>query len=256
MRNWNDILKLPERCLLNRKITKAFFRRNFDLTLTDKNVLDKQIESISWLASLNPENMNIPSFVTDDVVYEEVQVIIVNVLPENFEDHFKIAEVVQKHIPYPILLCICTPEQMVWSTCNKRIKQNDSRKRVIDRRFFSQVILIHDKSSAQHEFLNSLVFSALLKTNLQDLYNSYTNRIFALQAAALNGTFAIRTQERTLADILLLESLEHIAREVKMLGNQARKETQLSEQVQLNVQIQNKRREITLLINEITDANG
>lgn len=254
MNEWNEILKVPERCLLNRKITKAFFKRNFELTLTEKNVLDKQIESINWLASLNSENTNIPPFVSDDVAYEEVQIIIVTTSQADFDrDHVKIAEVVQKHIPYAILLCVSAPEKMVWSTCNKRIRQNDKTKRIIEKRFFTQVIDIYQQNKVQSDFLNSLSFSGLAKTSLQDLYNSYTERIFALQAARLNGTFAIRTQERTQEDMLLLERLDALEQEVATLAQKAKKETQLNDQVQLNVQIQNKRREITRLKNQILE---
>ncbi len=254
MNEWNDILKLPERCLVNRKITKAFFKRNFELTLTDRNLLDKEIDSIHWLASLNPENTNIPSFISDDVTYEEVQIIIVTASQAEFDrDHFKIAEVVQRHIPYAILLCVCTPEKIVWNTCNKRIRQNETTKRIIEKRFFSEVIDTEQQSKVQSDFLKSLSFSALAKTSLQDLYNSYTERIFALQAARLNGTFAIRTQERTQADMILLERLEALQQDVSTLAQHARRETQLNNQIQLNLQIQNKRREITQLKNKILE---
>ena len=254
MNEWNDILRVPERCLVNRKITKAFFKRNFELTLTDKNVLDKQIDGINWLASLNPENTNIPSFASEDVVYEEVQILTVTTSQADFDrDHVKIAEVIQKYIPYAILLCVSTAEQMVWSTCNKRGRQNDKTKRIIEKRFFSQIIDMQQQSQTQRDFLNSLSFSALAKTSLQDLYISYTERIFALQAASLNGTFALRTQERTQVDMLLLERLEALEQEVTTLAQKAKKETQLNDQVQLNLLIQNKRREITLLKNKILE---
>lgn len=254
MNEWNEILKMPERCLLNRKITKAFFKRNFELTLTEKNVLDKQIENITWLASLNPENTNIPPFVSDNVAFEEVQIIVATTSQAYFDrEHVKIAEVIQRHIPYAILLCVHTPEKMVWSTCNKRIRQNDQTKRIIEKRFFSQLIDIQQQNEVQRDFLNSLAFSGLAKATLQDLYNSYTERIFALQAARLNGTFAIRTQERTKADMLLLERLEVLEQEVATLAQKAKRETQLNDQVQLNVHIQNYRREIARLKNQILE---
>jgi hypothetical protein len=74
-----------------------------------------------------------------------------------------------------------------------------------------------------------------------------------LQAASLNGTFALRTQERIQADMLLLERLEALEQEVTTLSQKAKKETQLNDQVQLNLLIQNKRREITLLKNKILE---
>ena len=64
MESLNQILQLPERCLVNKKITKAFFKRNFDLTLTERKLLDDSaiIIQIDWIASLKPNQINIEGF--------------------------------------------------------------------------------------------------------------------------------------------------------------------------------------------------
>ena len=243
-----DILQLPTRCLLNKKITKAFFKRNFDLTIAEKSLLDKQIVGIDWLASLSAENINVPSYLNEDITYEEVQMITVSYFGDNFvTDHFKIAELIHKHIPYAILLCIYNDEQMVWSTFDKRINQKDTNKRIIAKRHFTEVIPIQERTALQQDFLNSLAFSELRKTNLYELYNSFAERIFALQASNLNSTFTLRTKSRTQQDMLSLEKIARLQQEIEILSNTAKKETQLNKQVNLNLQIQNKRLEMAQL---------
>lgn len=244
----SSILKLPIRSLLNKKITKAFFKRNFDLTIAERSLLDKQIISVEWLASFSVENINVPSYINDDINYEEVQVITTNISNSFFEgDHIKVAELINKHIPYPILLCVYNDIQIVWSTFNKRINQKDTSKRIIDKRHFTEIISLQNKTALQNDFLNSLAFSDLRKTNLYELYNSYTERIFALQASVLNSTFIVRTQSRTQKDMLLLENITKLQQEIENLSNTAKKETQLNNQVNLNLQIQNKRSEMAQL---------
>lgn len=245
---WNNILQLPNRCLLNTKITKAFFKRNFDLTIAEKALLDKQILTTELLGSLNPENANINLYQAEDISYDEVVIVMANIANHNFEtDHLKVAELIHKHIPYAILLCVFSDEQMVWSTFEKRINQKDTNKRIIAQRHFTAIIPLHERTALQQDFLNSLAFSGLRKTNLYELYNSYTERIFALQASYLNSTFTIRTQSRTQQDMLLLEKIAKLQQEIESLSNTAKKETQLNKQVNLNLQIQNKRSEMAQL---------
>jgi len=245
---WNSILQLPLRSAINTKITKAFFKRNFDLTVADRYVLDKQMISIELLASISPENTNITLYSADDISYNEIVIVIASIAHDNFTgEHFKVAELINKYIPYPILLCVYDTEQMVWSTFDKRINQNDTNKRIIEKRHFTEIIPLQDKTPLQDKFLNSLVFSNLRKTNLYELYNSYTERIFALQASNLNSTFTVRTRSRAQQDMLFFEKITKLKQEIESLSNEAKKETQLNKQVNLNLQIQDKRSEMAQL---------
>ena len=246
----NRILQLPERCLLNKKITKAFFKRNFDLTSAERSLLDDYniIEAINWVGSLSPINSNIITYRDEQFIYEEVQVITVQTTDNDFErNKQKIAELIQKYIPYPIILCIYNDQAFVFNTCDKKINQNDSSRRTIDKRYFTEDILQNDASKNHQDFLNSLSFTNLDKTNLQTFYNAYTQRIISLQVAKLNGVFLPRTQSRTQEDLLRLEKIEELKKEIIGLQNQAKKETQLNQRVQLNVTINDKRKEIERL---------
>ena len=71
----NTILQIPERCLVNKKITKAFFKRNFDLTSSEKALLDdfNAISTIDWFASVSPSNSNINPYNQDQALYFQQQ---------------------------------------------------------------------------------------------------------------------------------------------------------------------------------------
>ena len=97
MDNLNNILKIPERCLVNKKITKAFFKRNFDLTSNEKILLDdfNIIATIDWLANVRPSTANISRYQDENYLFEEVQVIAVQTAENNFDyNHFRIAELI------------------------------------------------------------------------------------------------------------------------------------------------------------------
>ncbi len=74
--NYNKILGLPERLLLNRKLTKTFFLKNFDLSVNEKNVLNNDILKMDWISRLVPSNSNIPEFKDENYFFEEVQFMI------------------------------------------------------------------------------------------------------------------------------------------------------------------------------------
>lgn len=247
MNNINDILKIPDRCLLNKKVTKAFFKRNFDLTSADKSLLEDAhiLMTIDWVASVSPSTANINAYTDDQNSFEEVQVIAVLTGDPNFDKNKqKIAELIQKYIPYPILLIISNGEKFVVNSCNKRINQNDQTKRTVDKRFFTEDIPVNDPTSEQKQFLDSIGFSGLDKTNLKTFYDSYTQRIIALHTAKLAGIFTPRTQSRTIEDMQHLERIDTLQSEISMMEKQVRKETQMSQKVLLNTQINQKRKEI------------
>ncbi len=203
---------------------------------------------MDWLASVSPGNANITRYQDDQYLFEEVQIISAQTTGSDFErNHPKIAELVQKYIPYPVLLCIYHDNNFVLNTCDKKINQNDSSKRTIEKRYITEIINLAEPTEQQQEFLSSLCFAELDKTNLKTYYDAYSQRIIALQSASFSGLFIPRTQSRTQSDMDRLEKIEVLNKEILILQNQAQKETQLNRRVALNTQIQEKRKQVETL---------
>jgi len=241
--------------LVNKKITKAFFKRNFDLTAGEKKLLDdfSQLSQVDWLASVKPMNSNISEFTYEQSVFEEIVIISALTNDNDFDKNKqRIAELIQKYIPYHILLCIYNSTTFVLNTCDKRINQNDASKRTIERFYFTENINISVPTAKQKQFLKSLAFSELDKQNLKTFFDSYTSRLIALKASDFTGSFTIRTHDRSKQDVQYLEKITLLKSEIVTLQYQAKNETQLNIQVQLNAAIHDKRKEIKVLENLIT----
>jgi hypothetical protein len=235
---------------VNKKITKAFFKRNFDLTSAEKTLLDdfNAISAIDWLASVSPANSNINPYKDEQYLFEEVQIITVHTSEPDFEkNHPRITDLIQKYIPYPILIFIVNDHVFVLNACDKKINQNDPSRRTIEKKYSTEPIGQPETSERQQSFLNSLAFSELDKTNLKTFYDSYIQRMIALQAAELRGVFTPRTKDRTQSDMEKLEKIEALQKEIQVLQSQAKKETQLNLRIVLNTQIQEKRKLIEQL---------
>jgi hypothetical protein len=246
----NTILQIPERCLVNKKITKAFFKRNFDLTSTEKSLLDdfNTISGIDWLASVGPSNSNINSYKDEQWLFEEIQVVVVHTSGNDFErNHPRIADLIQKYIPYPVLLCIRQDGIFVFNACDKKINQNDSNRRIVEKKYTTEPIDQQKTTERQLSFLGSIAFSELDKSNLKTYYDSYIQRMIALQASELSGVFTPRTKDRTQSDMKMLEEIETLQKEIQVLQNQAKKESQLNQRILLNTEIQDKRKMIDQL---------
>ncbi len=240
-----DILNLPERSLLQKKLTKAFFLKNFDLSASEKKVLNSSIIQMEWLASLKPTNCNVPSIINDVVTYEEVQIMICNVGKEKVDEvATNCFQLFQKHIPYNMLVIVENDTEFKLNACEKRINQNDKTKRTIENQYTSGTISKLYKTEMGDAFLSALDFSKLDKTNLALLYREYCNAIVQFNSASVTGVFQARNTARTQEDLLMLNQMEDLERDISKLTNQLKAEKQQNQKVTLNMAIHQKRKQI------------
>ena len=130
--NYNKILKIPERAIVSKKISKAFFIRNFELSSADKKILN-EIIMMEWLASIKPSNSNIALFQNETYNFEEIQVMTCTLSGNLIKGTIdRVTNLFQKHIPYPIFLVIENADEFVVNVCDKKINQNDKSKRTIE----------------------------------------------------------------------------------------------------------------------------
>ena len=48
--NYNNIFQFPDRCLLNKRLTKVFFTKNFDLTSSEKKSIEySYVTKMEWV---------------------------------------------------------------------------------------------------------------------------------------------------------------------------------------------------------------
>jgi hypothetical protein len=245
--NYNKILNIPERAIISKKISKAFFIRNFELSSADKKILN-EIITMEWLASIKPSNSNITLFQNENSIFEEIQVMTSTLSGNLIKGTIdKVTNLFQKHIPYPIVLIIENADEFVVNVCDKKINQNDKSKRTIEAFINSPNVSKLYKNEVVNSFFEGLNFALLDKNNLETTYKSYTSAIVQFQTAMVTGAFNKRSSARTEDDLKHLETIQRIEKEIITLSNQIKKETQLNTKVSLNIEIQKKRNEIESL---------
>ena len=249
---YQKIWNFPESCWLDKRLTKAFFLKNFALSSTEKKLLNNQIQQMQWLASIKPNTANIPAIKNQQYIYEEIQLMCVTI-PNNELPNLgkRCIELLQKYIPYQMLVIVEDAHGFMVNACDKRINLNDNTKRTIESYLTSVEIPKLYQKLTTTEFFTALDFAALDKTNMETTYQSYLKAIVQYQAAEVTGIFQKERPTRTEEDMANLLQIEQIEKEITSLASQLKKAKQINEKVQLNIEIQKKRNQIIQLKNSL-----
>ena len=242
---YTDIFNFPKRILLNKRITKVFFQKNFDLTAAEKKLLNNDIQNIWWIASIKPKNANIPIVINGQYKYEEIQIIKCTV-PNNQlgKKGKRCVELIQKYIPYQIIVVVEDEFEFIINACDKRVNQSDASKRTIEQYFTTAPIPKLYKIEVSSLFFKSMDFIVLDKTNLETIYKAYVDAIIQFQSALITGKFKKKGKERTEQDMVNLQTIDNLEQDIVLLKNQLKSEKQLNQKVDLNIAIQHKKKEI------------
>ena len=245
-----DALQLPDSARVDQRVPKKLLLENGAPTASDKRLITDAIEEIQWLAALKPNTIGVPSYRDAQREYLEIAVLGVTlrgaVKPASLA---RLAELVHRAVPYPVLLLMEGPA-LTLSLAHKRWAQNEAGKVVLDGDPAS-ASLSHitedvvqdaeavDRSIApqiERAFVQSLSIARQPQTTLHALYQGWMERVCALQAARLTGTYqADTTPEQAAARWQALADCERLENEIGRLRAQATKEKQLARQVELNL---------------------
>jgi hypothetical protein len=240
--------------LLEKKLTKAFFLKNFELSASEKKILNSSIAQMEWLASIKPNNSNIQSVINEQFAFEEVQIMICTIGNEKLDAVANTCiQLFQKYIPYQMLVIIENDQEFIVNTCEKRINQNDKTKRTIENYYSTKVLSKLYKDDNTDAFLKSIDFATIDKTNLESFYQSYINSIIQLNSASVTGVFQKRTNTRTKEDLELLNKMEELEKDISKLANQIKAEKQQSQKVTLNIAIHQKKKQVENIKNQLSE---
>lgn len=235
-------LVLPTGCRVDQRVPKKMLIDNGAAIAADKRLLNEAIEETQWLAALKPNTVGVPAYTDADREYLEVAVlsIVTRDAPAAGDTAAKpvnttrLAELVHRAVPYPVLLVLATPQGLRLSLAHKRWAQNEAGKTVLDGEVLTLDIAA-DLAPAQ-AFMQSLALARQPNANLLVLYQGWLDCLTALQVARYTGHFAavddpaLATRRRA-----ALQECQRLEQEAARLRTQAAKEKQMARQVDLNL---------------------
>lgn len=228
---------VPEACLLGKRLFKKQFYEHGQLGAADKKAFVEDIEAIDWRYTLKPSTINIPKL--EDDAHEYLEIAVLQVALTAAERHVRIAAVIQKAIPYPLLIVFVCGGRLAISAADKRINRSDANKIVVEAVYDTGWIDLAAPTPEQDAFLSDFRAANLSYRNLYDFYQDAVGRIIALNCAAHSGRYEppgtnTRPKPERLEALRLVEKLQQERTEVR---NRLKKEKNLGTQVDLNTRI-------------------
>lgn len=219
-------LNIPDNCFIGNTIYKKLFYENADLSTNDKSLFTDTINRVTWLYCLKPETINISAYKDEVREYPEVEVI--EVLLHKDYKLKRIAEIIMRSIPYPMVLIFRLEGKVKFYVAHQRTNQSDSSKNTIEE-FISTDWLESDGA-----LFDKLDIKQMRFTNFYALYSDIVDTI-----SIYNLSTIIPTDDNiTGAEARELSAqIEDIEQEITSLRAKLKKETQFNRKMELNIEI-------------------
>lgn len=221
-----DALYIPQTCLVDKTVAKKMFFDNADLSKSDKALLSEAVEKISWKYCLKNEFIPIQPYTDEVRDYPEVEVLEVSLTAE--KGLRRLAEIVMRAIPYPMLLVFRLGERVQAWMAHQRLSLAD-REKVTLEEFVSTPW--HPKDDP---FWTALDIRELRFTNFFDFYTDWMDRLSVQNAQEKMQVSEELTGEEARQ---LLAQREQVEKEIAALRAELKKETQFGRKVEMNMRI-------------------
>jgi hypothetical protein len=237
---------LPANCAVGSTVFKKFFY-DIGLSAADKKLITNQVEKIIIQYNLTPNNVNIQPYEDEEREYFEVQVLEARL--HDAKKHKRIAEIIMRAIPYPMILQLTHEHHMMVVAGMPRKNLADLQKHTIEEFVFSPWMNSKNLSQQDYDFLASIQAGKLSFTNFHRFYNDFVDQLHLYKASKLAGK-TLQNQDPQEAKRLHTEVIA-IESELVALRSQLKKETMFNRKVELNMLIKKKQQKKDSLIKKI-----
>lgn len=238
-----DSMAIPEACQLGKRVFKKLFHENAPLGVTDKKAFREDIDTITWQYTLKPSTISIQAYEDDTREYHEVALLQVDLKMQRRTG--RIAEVMHRAIPYPLVVVFVFETQCALSLAHKRFSQAEKGAIVAEDFRLTDWIDLSAPTPMQNAFLISLAVSALPHTHFFAFYSALVDRLVALDCARLTGDYrmeSVAAKRRARRERLAAcHELEVRIAEHRTAIN---KETQFNRQVELNTKMKDLEKQL------------
>lgn len=225
---------------LNKKLDKKMFYDYADLNKKEKDVITKYIDRIELAYLLTPSTINIQPFISEDTHYEGVMFITVRLREKATEKQVAIVEeVVHGALPNPVVIVFHLNENLLVSTCMKRLNKVDKSSVVLGDIHRTSWLNLENDTQIQNQFIKTIHVSNLNFNNFYVFYKEIDLAVEAAQnAETIGGFHIVRDHQKHEQQQKIIQQIKDLELEVIKLKSAIKKETQFNKKVELNVKIQ------------------
>ncbi len=275
-----EYLNLPEKTYLGSRVAKKQLIENSQLTSADKKAVQEDIEAIVWRNTLKNTTLNISPYheviesslneidkaESEAYVLEYNEVAVIEITIRTTKRAKKIAEVIQRAIPYPILLVLhlkhVTAENESSITLNlatKRLSKADHSKLKVERFYQSPAFTLEQltSNSIEDTFLKSLTVEKQSFVNFYEFYMGWVKQFLALEKSKHTNEFSDSESqsvdiEQAKLQASVLDSIASLEAKLSGIRQKIKQEGQINRKVELNIQAQKTKQQLQELKAELT----
>lgn len=240
--NANDLfaaLGLPPSAWVQQRVPKKLLTEHSAITASDRKLIQDQVQEVQWLAAIKPSNAGVPTFENAQRSYLELAVIAISLRQATASQVQRVAELLHRAVPYPVLLILDAGDTLAMSMAHIRWAQQEADKTVLDGDVLMATLSTHGSASSAHSgFMAALPLQQQTRTHLHALVQSWMDTFSAWQAVAITGQFVLSpTPEVSAQRREALRQCLALDGQISGLRHQAAKEKQMSRQVATNIEI-------------------
>jgi hypothetical protein len=160
-------------------MTKKVLKEALKEANTDvKQDLLDSIEKMIWTGSLKPQHIQIPALINEEFCYDELVCIEVELREKAAAE--RVARLLQKAIPYPLVLEFIYQKEFCFQLAEKTIHQQQKDKRKVnqDKFYFSEWMAAEKLSEQQRNYLTNLSLDKVGGTNLKEYFDKLVGHIY------------------------------------------------------------------------------
>ena len=241
-----ETIAIPDSCRLGARVYKKLFHEKAKLGVTDKKAFRDDIDAILWQYSLKPGTIAIQAYEDDHREYFEINVLQIDL--KSLNRTRRIAEVIHRAIPYPLVLIFAYEETCSLSLAHKRFSQATKEAVVADDIMMTGWISLKEPAPTESAFLKSLHLSGLPHTHFYALYTALTDRLTALACSGRTGVYSVITDPEQMEERRSnLSKCHELEMEINSLRAALKNETQFNRRVELMMKLRELEQQLRTL---------
>lgn len=225
----------PKECIEGSRIPKKLFYGEYDMSSSDKELFIKAIDKIVLEYLFCEDNTNIVAYKNEDIECEEVAVI--RVLLNEDSKYKRICEIIQRAIPYSLIVICEHKENILFNVASKRVNKNDSQKNTVEEMIFTDWISLEKQKKNEKVFLETLNVREWSYVNLYKFYNSFVDKVKLFNASKYSSNIEVLNSIDVDEVKKLTDKIEDLSLEISSLKDRLRKESQFNKKMDLNIRI-------------------
>ena len=235
-----EALALPAGAVINRRVPKTLLIEHGATTAADKRRIRDGVEKIRWLAALKPTTVGVAEY--RDATREYLEIAVLTLTFRSSARTARLTELVHRAVPYPVLLIAWQGDTPVISLAHKRWSQGETGRTVVEGDIVSTRLGDGSTERLSVAFCDALALNRQPTSTLYALYQGWIDTVQALSAARLTGNFLLLTSAMESKDrAAALGEYWRLESRISELSASARKENQISRQVEINLELKRLR---------------